>query len=351
MRTQSLVPGLALLVTLGFTGCGGAPETPGSDTATDAPSIPQAKSPPDACGWITPSAASEILGELAGAPQVVRSIERPQPDSFGGACRYDLPGSKAVLLQVDLHGGLIQELVGGSMIRGFREAVGAAEPAAEKVEGWDHTGKLLTGYATMSGRVGHLAISVASLTPDMDTTVTAALARRVRDDIPDQPFALPPDRDLEALEAAAGEPIFDEPSGPDPCALISPQEAEAVLGTLLVAPYRSADNSPLADPAGAGCSYYTKGHRVFTVTPRWDSGPMLFRMAAGVSGAAGAVIGGAGGAVADTAEGAWEESASNSVTGQLYFLKGQRMLEVSYLTSSTDLAGALRLAGEAMKKL
>jgi hypothetical protein len=77
---------------------------------------------------------------------------------------------------------------------------------------------------------------------------------------------------------------------------------------------------------------------------------MLFRMAVGVSGAASAVIGADAGA-ADTLEGAWDESASNPVTGQLYFLRGDRMLEVNYLTSSTDMAGALRLAGLAMRKL
>jgi hypothetical protein len=123
-----------------------------------------------------------------------------------------------------------------------------------------------------------------------------------------------------------------------------------VLGKLLVPPYRSADAVPLADPAGTSCSYYTKGHRAFVVRPRWDSGKMLFRMAVGVSGAASAVIGADAGA-ADTLEGAWEESASNPVTGQLYFLRGDRMLEVNYLTSSTDMAGALRLAGLAMRKL
>lgn len=40
-----------------------------------------------------------------------------------------------------------------------------------------------------------------------------------------------------------------------------------------------------------------------------------------------------------------------SPTGALCFLKGDRMLEVTYLTSSTDRAGALLLARKAVARL
>ncbi len=56
-------------------------------------------------------------------------------------------------------------------------------------------------------------------------------------------------------------------------------------------------------------------------------------------------------AAADTLEGPWEEAAANGTTGQLYFLKNDRMLEIGYLTSSTDRAGAVRLARAAVGKL
>jgi hypothetical protein len=39
------------------------------------------------------------------------------------------------------------------------------------------------------------------------------------------------------------------------------------------------------------------------------------------------------------------------MTGHLYFLKGDRMLEVGYLTSAADRVGAVRLARSAMEKL
>jgi hypothetical protein len=40
-----------------------------------------------------------------------------------------------------------------------------------------------------------------------------------------------------------------------------------------------------------------------------------------------------------------------SGTGDLYFLKGNRSLQVSYGASSTDAAGVLRLASPALEQL
>jgi hypothetical protein len=53
---------------------------------------------------------------------------------------------------------------------------------------------------------------------------------------------------------------------------------------------------------------------------------------------------------ADTLEGPWDEVAIG-VYGQLAMLEGDRMLEIAFLTSSTDLSGAIRLAGPALPRL
>jgi hypothetical protein len=53
---------------------------------------------------------------------------------------------------------------------------------------------------------------------------------------------------------------------------------------------------------------------------------------------------------ADTLEGPWDEVAFGA-GGQLAARKGDRMLEIAYLTSSTDLAGATRIAGYALPRL
>jgi hypothetical protein len=360
--------GIALSV-LVAAGCGDA----GKDEAESAPAtsgpataapVRTASAPADACGWIPAAEAAAIVGPLEGAPVIVRSQERPDPDASGAACRYGLAtkprvGRGAVVLQVDLSGGIIEERVGGNMTEGFRQiiqagtsAAGSPAPAADPPPpGWDRVGKLWIGFNTFTGRIGHVAVSAMALTPEVPSEKTAALATRVRDALPDLPFRLPRDPQLEAFARAAGEPLDAEPSGPDPCALLSAEQAEQVLGKLVVPPYRSAGDSPLAVRNGTSCSYFTAGHRALTIKPHWDSGKMIFGMAKGVGGVVGSVAPDDTAAAADTLEGPWEEAAANGTTGQLYFLKGDRMLEVGYVTSSTDRAGAVRLARSAVEKL
>ena len=352
---------------LGVAGCGDSRESrvDGPPAAAGSAAPVRAADAPAPCGWIPAAQVAEILGPLHGEPTVVRSLEQPDPDQRGTACRYalvDKPrvGTGAVVLEVDLSGAVIRERVGDNMAEGFRQAIqsdidaaGGAAPIAKASPppGWDRLGKLWTGYRGFSGRIGHVAVSVISLTPEFPAERTAALATRVRDAIPDLPFHFPRDPDLERMARAAGQPLDAEPTGPDPCALLSQDEAEAVLGKLVVPPFRSADDSPLAVKNGGGCSYFTAGHRAFTIKPHWNSGKMMFGMAKGVGGVVGSVAPDDTAAAADTLEGPWEEAAANGTTGQLYFLKNDRMLEVNFVTSSTDRAGALRLARAAMEKL
>lgn len=355
---------------LSAAGCGGDGGGSGSASAGDPPGaagsapVRTATAPADACGWIPAAEVAAILGPLAGEPTVVRSLEQTDPDPRGTACRYALAdkpraGIGAVLLEVDLSGAVIRERVGDNMAEGFRQAIQAGTPAAGSPApaaraappGWDRLGKLWTGFNAFSGRIGHISVSAMSLTPDLPAERTAALATRVRDAIPDLPFPVPRDPELEAMARAAGSPLDAEPSGPDPCALLSPDQVEPVLGKLVVPPYRSAGDSPLALRNGESCTYFTAGHRAFTVLPHWSTGKMIFGMAKGVGGMVGSVAPDDTAAAADTLEGPWDEAAANGTTGQLYFLKNDRMLEVSFVTSSTDRAGAVRLARAAMEKL
>jgi hypothetical protein len=358
---------------LSAAGCGGDGSGSGSASAGDPPAaaagpaaaVRTATPPADACGWIPAAEVAAILGPLAGEPTVVRSLEQTDPDPRGTACRYTLAdkpraGIGAVLLEVDLSGAVIRERVGDNMAEGFRRAIqsdidaaGGSAPVAKASlpPGWDRLGKLWTGYNAFSGRIGHISVSAMSLTPDLPAERTAALATRVRDAIPDLPFPVPRDPELEAMARAAGSPLDAEPSGPDPCALLSPDQVEPVLGKLVVPPYRSSGDSPLALSNGNGCTYFTAGHRAFTVLPHWSTGKMIFGMAKGVGGMVGSVAPDDTAAAADTLEGPWNEAAANGPTGQLYFLKNDRMLEVTFVTSSTDRAGAVRLARAAMEKL
>ena len=120
--------------------------------------------------------------------------------------------------------------------------------------------------------------------------------RRVRDRIPDLPFV-----DPNAASAV--------PPGPDPCSVLSREEAEAVLGQLVVAPYRVREGGALADPGGRSCAYYTGKHRALVLTPHFSDGAdeMRFVRARGGLGAVGVVDREA--EAADTLEGPWDEVA------------------------------------------
>jgi hypothetical protein len=167
--------------------------------------------------------------------------------------------------------------------------------------------------------------------------VLAALAGRVRDRIPDLPFVDP--------NAAT-----EQRPGPDPCRLLLQGEAESVLGRLAVPPYRVREGGALADPGGRSCAYYSGNHRALVLTPHFSGGPdeLRFIRARGGLGMAGVVDRAAEGA--DTLEGPWDEVAIG-VHGQLAMLTGDRLLEMTYLTSSTDIVGAIRLAGAALPRL
>jgi hypothetical protein len=122
-----------------------------------------------------------------------------------------------------------------------------------------------------------------------------------------------------------------------------------VLGKLAVPPFRTRESTPLADPAGKSCAYFTPGHRVLVLTPEWEYGKMALNTERMVGGLVGQVAD-LPGAAADTLEGPWDDVAI-SMSGDLIVLKGPRALTIGYLMSSTDAAGAIKLAGPALGRL
>ena len=290
----------------------------------------------------------------------MRSAEDPEPKSDGLACRYRLmdqraEGTGTLTVQVTLNDGTLLERAVGAVGAEFAamqsvDVPGGPSTASDRQTSstWDYEGMLTP--ALYVGRAGHVGIQVAAGTRDIGRETLAAVALRVLDSMPDLPFALPVDPILAELNALMGE--SDAPrdtAGPDPCSLITRSEAEAVLGDLLVQPYRSNGGSALADDQGDSCAYYTRGHRAFVVRPMWTGGRVQFEMAASVEDAVGSAF--VTVEMADTLEGAWDEVMGSGTTGVLRFLKGDAMLEVMYGTSSTDLGGATRLARTAMTRL
>jgi hypothetical protein len=103
----------------------------------------------------------------------------------------------------------------------------------------------------------------------------------------------------------------------------------------------------LAHGTGHGCAYYTTGHNVFSIIPVWTGGEESFKLEKGIGGLIGIV------APQENVvfKGPWDAAQASGATGALLFLKGDRLLEVHYLTSSTDRGGAVRLAAQAIQRM
>ena len=325
--------------------------------------------PTDPCAWLTVAEIEEVLGKLTGPPE-----------RAGGGCRYPvvadsallarkarlrelasrLPGPNApepgdsawekaaVIVTVNLNvdaaseraSALAASVVAPMLARAAANAASAdSGQMARAREGWDLTSG---SFSTFEGRIGHVSVMVRERNM-MGRLVTferkVALAARVRDRIPDLPFA-----DPNATASA------DVPPGPDPCSLITRPEAEAVLGPLVVEPYRIGRMEPLADANGRSCGYFTKQHHVLVVTPYWSDGKRELALMRGVGTLISLAAPDADPAAADTLEGPWDEAVLD-VDGSPAFLAGDRLLRISHATSSIGASQVVRLARTAVARL
>ena len=292
------------------------------------------------CGWVTRAEVESLMGQLKAEPGRGRSAENPTTQEGGKACVYQMahsgPGNEVVALQVDLEDALVYQ-TGDAMASGILSTEYRSRTAPP--EGWDYFSE---GPGGTVFRLGHMAVIVAMYTPklftgEQQTAKAAALAALVRDQVPDLPVA-----------AERGDPNA-EGWGPDPCALITREEAEAVLGKLPIPPYRSQKFTPFADGAGQACTYYRGKHRVLVLTPHWSDGRETFGLASGLTEQVTSNLG-VGEQSADTLEGPWDESKAD-MDGTLNFLVGDRMLEMIHGMAGIDASGALRLAATAVERL
>lgn len=360
-RAMWLTAGVVTLLA----GCGGegadtSSETPNEATPRGAGSPEQLASRPEsACGWISSADVEALVGKLNGEP-------REQE----GGCFYPLPvdsltlarRAKADKMRASLEKAGFKsdwpaepEDTGGVLIH-VNVGVGADERPSElgfatagswvgndsllasqkPSDGWDYRRRMI-GKPNFYGRAGTVMIIVMGGTYGMSDDTLALLAARVRDKVPDLPFA-----DPDALGATS--------RGRDPCNVLSRGEAEEVIGKLLVSPYRVREGNALADPNGDSCAYYTGTHRALVLTPIYAGGADDMRSVRSRGGLAAIGVVDRAAAGADTLEGPWDEAAIG-VYGELAVLRGDRMLKIAYLTSSTDIAGAIRLAGPALRRL
>ena len=327
--------------------------------ATTGNQVPVGTRPSSACDWIPASQAEALIGPFA---------EPPRPSE--GGCLYTLQvpaklaetrakqaefakriGSTmkfkedpyALLLQVDLGvktGERALRLAGEKMASWMKDPTDSSQKRPRPAEadagdtdagGWD--ARRFNG-----GRLGTIDVSLIAQSYEVRVPreKLEELTARVRDRIPDLPFA------------AQSDP-YEEPS-PDPCSVLTRAEAESVLGKLIVAPYRSVDDGPLAAPNGRTCSYFTARHHALIVKPIWSDGKSELAVTRGVGGLMSIVVNDSEAQSADTIEGSWDETAV-SADGRLLLRKGDRAVEIEYETSSTDKAGALKLGKIMIERL
>lgn len=351
------MPRLMLVVVPAFlsalAGCGrDASAVPGKET-TAAPATSAAmKTQPadtDPCSWITAAEATKLLGPLDGSPWRADHSDRPEPDPKGHACGYTLAssgggtaGEDRIAVELRTEDAISAETgfamaadkLRGDVGKGVAGDVAGALGNRQTAAGWDKTTQLPDMFV---GRLGAIAIRIGIYSSRVPGDSIERLAALVRDRIPDLPFAVP-------------RRLANSGDGPDPCSLVTREEAEAALGKLAFAPYRSnSRKSGFADPRGEGCSYYLGKHRVFTIDATWEQGKTIFPMVAGLSQHIASAVG-ANGQAADTLEGGWDQ-ASAGPAGSLYFLKGDQMLDITYITAGVDLGAAVRLARLAVGRL
>jgi hypothetical protein len=324
--------------------------------------------PADACGWLSAAEVEAMVGKLAGAPHrgdqgcvyplpvdtatarrraQALELRRKLEERFGKSDFPELTADEsAVIVDVQVYAdpaGQLARNAAGAIMAGWlkdgndssaKPAADSAPPAPPTLPGWDATNRPTA--RSFFGKLGFVQVDVRVQSAEVTREQTVAMANRIRGKIADLPF--PSERS-------------GVPSGPDPCVLVTAREAEAVLGKLVVPPYRSDEGTPLAIENGNSCSYLTAGHHALVLKPTWEYGGSAYeatRLGGIVEKIAPTLHNGA----ADTLDdGPWEEAGANSTTGELYFLKGDRFLEVGYLASSTDMNGAVRLARIALGRL
>jgi hypothetical protein len=378
-RCRSFAASLAALAAVSACSRDGTPigaasaEAGARDAASTRPAASTAASvrtnarPADACGWLTVAEVETIVGKLTGPPHLgdegcvyplpvdsatarqraeALAVRRKLEERFG---KSDMPEPTAdesgVTVDVQVYAdpaGARATNAAWAVMAGWLKDDGdtSATPAADSappptLPGWEATNAPTA--RSFHGKLGYMQVDVVVQAAEVSRDQTVALADRIRGKVADLPY--PSERS-------------GIPSSPDPCALVTAQEAEQVLGKLVVPPYRSDDGTPLAVDNGNSCSYLTAGHHALVLKPTWHNGGTAYRAATSIGGIIGKVAPALHVDAADTLDnGPWEEAGANSTTGELYFLKGDRFLEIGYLASATDMNGAVRLARIALGRL
>jgi hypothetical protein len=334
----------AALTSLG--GCGSGNEAApvvAADTVATSP-LPQAvTSLAGPCELISPTEIAKRVGPLDGAPvregngcwyyvaTDTTTAEWRQAQAGAERARAGGMDTRAIAMYHPTRAGVYAEVD----TRGDGQAT--TEKPTNLDAGWDEVRISPTG-TLFNGRAGFVRVSVKSQLLALPVDTMIAIAAALRDGIPQGPIPHP-----------AADRSGRTPPARDPCSVLTRDEAQAVLGELVAAPFRARERTPLADPTGKSCAFLTAGHRVLVLTPVWDYAGLELN-AARMIGSAVRQVADLPGIEGDTLEGKFDEAVVD-LAGELLFRKGGRGVGVRYQMSSTNAAGAIRLAEAALARL
>ena len=322
--------------------------------------VPTAASIPEGCDLIPRAEVERLAGALQGEPkregrgcwyyvamdttnaewkQVRAGAERARAAGMDArAIEMYHPTRAGMYLETDVRGeGQAQERSGPDTGNASATGTNPAGQSPAPPAGWDEV-RLSPRGTSFYGRAGHVRVTVRLQQLRLQSDTLIAIANRLRDRIPEGPIPHPAaDRSGRAAP------------GPDPCSVLTRDEAEVELGELVAAPFRTREHTPLADPAGRSCAYLAAKHRVLVLTPTWHYGRIELR-ASRMAGGLVRQVADLPGIEGDTLEGPWDEAVVD-LAGELLLLKGANSLGIRYQMSSTNAAGAIRLAGPALRRL
>jgi hypothetical protein len=133
----------------------------------------------------------------------------------------------------------------------------------------------------------------------------------------------------------------------DPCVLVTRAEAERYLGALAHDPFRAGDAGD-PNPSGSSCEYRAADGRSIRLDVSYKNGSAGMAAVSIGSGLAGPVLNDPRDA-ADTLRGSWDKA--TWMTGHLYVLKGDVLVEVDVTGSRAGRHGAADLADRALGRL
>ena len=279
---------------------------------------------------MTQAEVEAVIGPLVRAPFRNHGSEAVKPEADGETCAYvnrsdttrlgTIPSG--VYVEVATHYGT--QLTAGYMgvLRSDSFDVAGRSARDTAISGpWDQAGAF--SKMLFAARQADAAAVLTGIFRSLPKQQLRTLAGQILAKIPELPTAAPPIK--------KGWEEEEQPER-DPCSLVTATQAEAVLGRLTAPPYTSRTSTSMASAKGGSCSYRTAKHHVLVLTPTWEGGKDEIEMAGSTAQRTAWILGGT--SETDTLDGPWDQVAGGP-SGEAYFLKGDALVSIQYLTSST----------------